>query len=92
MVETSRRILRAGGRFVTIYPADRGIDVIVHMRSANLEPKTVCLVHSRCDKDAKLILLEGIKGGNPGLKVLPPLVIYKNDGSYTEEVAKMFEP
>jgi tRNA1(Val) A37 N6-methylase TrmN6 len=38
-----------------------------------------------------MILVEGKKNGNIGLKVLPPLYVHNEDGSYREEVLKMFE-
>ena len=30
------------------------------------------------------------KNGKPGLKILPPLYVHNEDGSYTVEVFKMF--
>jgi len=37
-----------------------------------------------------MVLIEGIKGGNPGIKVSPPLVIYSEPGKYTEEVYEIY--
>jgi tRNA1Val (adenine37-N6)-methyltransferase len=62
------------------------------MRSVNIEPKFLRMIHSGWDTEAKLILLEGIKGARQGLKVGSPLVIYGKDGSYTDEVKEMFLP
>lgn len=92
VVETACRALRVSGRFVTIYPAERLVDVLTQMRSADIEPKFVRMIHSDNQAAAKLILAEGKKGGRPGVKIGPPLVIYKQDGSYTDEVQKMFAP
>ncbi len=38
------------------------------------------------------MLMEGVKQGRPGLKVGPPIVIYNEDGTYTEELEAMFLP
>jgi tRNA1(Val) A37 N6-methylase TrmN6 len=38
------------------------------------------------------VIVEGGKRLQPGLVVDPPLVIYRADGTYTLEVAAMFEP
>jgi tRNA1Val (adenine37-N6)-methyltransferase len=62
------------------------------MRSYRLEPKNVRFIHSRKDSESKLMMMEGIKQGRPGLKVGPPIIIYNEDGTYTEEVADMFLP
>ena len=42
-------------------------------------------------KDANVLLIEGKKNGNPGLKILPPLYTHNEDGSYSDEVKKFFE-
>jgi len=36
--------------------------------------------------------VEGKKGGRPGLKIGSPVIIYRKDGSYTDEVQEMFKP
>jgi tRNA1Val (adenine37-N6)-methyltransferase len=50
------------------------------------------MVHSKADDKARLVLVTGVKGGRPGLEVEPPLVIYREDGGYTEQVSRMFLP
>lgn len=35
--------------------------------------------------------MEMQKGGSYGLDVLPPLIMYNQDGSYTEQVKKFYE-
>ena len=72
-----------------IYSAERFVDIISQMRSAGIEPKFFRMINSKRDSEAKLILLEGVKGGRPGIKIGPPLTIYCKDGSYTDEVKKM---
>ncbi len=92
VVETAQRMLRTAGRFVTVYPAERMADILIQMRSAGLEPKSLRTVHSDRHSDAKLIIVEGKKGGRPGLKIGSPVIIYRKDGSYTDEVQEMFKP
>lgn len=89
---TVRRVLRTAGMFVTIYSAERITDLLVHLRSAGIEPKFLRIIHSGVKTEAKLVLVEGIKGGRPGVKIGPPLIIYDKNGDYTQEVEKMFLP
>lgn len=92
VVESARRMLPLAGRFITIYPAERITDILSQMRSADIEPKFLRMIHSGANTAAKLILVAGSKGGRPGVKIGPPLIIYKEDGSYTEDVQQMFMP
>ena len=92
IVGSARRILKPAGRFVAIYTAERTADIVCQMRSDRIEPKCIRTIHSTPRSEAKLILIEGIKGGNPGLKIRPPLIIYNENGEYTDAVQQMFEP
>jgi len=90
VLQATRRTLKIGGRFVTIYPAERSVDLLHAMRSGGIEPKRLRPVHSRTASEAKLILVEGIYGSRPGTIIEAPLVIYGDDGEYTAEVQEMF--
>jgi len=92
VVQAAHRVLRNSGRLVMIFPAERIIDLICQMRSVLIEPKHLQMVYSEIDMGATLVLIEGRKGGRPGMKVAPPLTIYHQDGSYTDAVLKMFAP
>ena len=89
---SARRMLKTAGRFVVIYTAERTTDIFCQMRTDGIEPKCIRTIHSNSRSEAKLVLIEGIKGGNPGLKIAPPLMVYDENGDYTDEVQQMFEP
>lgn len=90
VIDTARRMLKTGGRLVTIYTAERTVDILDQMRTEGIEPKHIRMIHSHSLCDAKLVLVEGLKGGKPGLKIAPPLIIYAENGEYSDEVQAMF--
>ena len=92
LVETSRRLLRTGGRFCIIYPADRISDLIFAMRSAGIEPKKMQCLHSRLQQESKLVLMEGVKGAKTGLRIAAPLAVYDAHGNYAKHVQRMMAP
>ena len=92
IIQTSHRMLRTGGRLVLVYTAGRLTGILSRMRIEGIEPKFIRTIHSRQDTKATLILIEGVKGGRPDLKIAPPLIIYDQDNDYTEEVESMFRP
>jgi len=89
VVSVAQGLLKPSGRFVVIYPAERVVDLLGCMRASKLEPKRLRLIYSKSCTEAILAISEGIKYGNPGLRVDPPLIIYKADGGYTDEVKQM---
>jgi tRNA1Val (adenine37-N6)-methyltransferase len=92
IIQTSHRMLRTAGRLVLIYTAGRLTDILSRMRTDGIEPKFIRMIHSRQDTEAVLILIEGVKGGRPDLKIAPPLIIYDKKTDYTDEVESMFRP
>jgi tRNA1Val (adenine37-N6)-methyltransferase len=92
LLQASGRLLKNGGRFVTVYPAERLAELMRRMLAERIEPKRVRTVHSRRASDAKLVLVEGLKHGRPGVTVHAPLVLYDDEGEYTSEVKRMLAP
>lgn len=89
VLSAAEGLLKPSGRLVMIYPADRAIDLVLHMRAYKLEPKRLRFIHPNELSEAILIVAEGTKYGNPGLKVDSPIMIYKPDGGYTDEVKQI---
>ena len=55
-----------------------------------LEPKRMQLVQPHVDKPANMVLIEAVKNGGQELKLLPTLVVYNEDGSYTDELLSYY--
>ena len=83
--------VKFGGRVGVVFLAERLTDLFVAMRAARLEPKRLRLIQPRAGKPANLLLLEAVKGGGVGLKVEPPLVIYREGHTYTDEMLRFYE-
>lgn len=48
------------------------------------------LVFPFADKEPNMVLIEGVKDGNPMLKITPPLIVYRPDGTYTDELLALY--
>jgi len=80
----------AHGPVFMIYPARRLAELIFQMRRFQVEPKRLRMVHSRVDTEGEFVLMEGIVTGGEELTVLPPLVIYEQNGVYTPAMEEIF--
>ena len=61
------------------------------MGESGIEPKKMRLVHSKPGSDAEFVLMEGFKEGGEEMQVLPPLMIYEQDGEYSTEMKSIFD-
>lgn len=90
LVKAASGILRYRGRFAVVYHPERLVELTDELRAVRLEPKRLRFVHGSLDSEAKMVLLEAVKGGRVGLKIEKPLFVYKKDGTYTDEVKKIY--
>ncbi|MGG0644342.1 tRNA1(Val) (adenine(37)-N6)-methyltransferase [Sporosarcina gallistercoris] len=88
-VRSASELLKQGGKAAFVHRPGRLLDIITSMRANRLEPKRIQFVYPKEGKEANTLLIEGTKDGKPDLKILPPLYVYRQDGTYTEEVRKL---
>lgn len=90
VIVISKKILKNNGLLSIVHRPENLMDILMFMRSNNIEPKKIRFVYPYKGKNANILLVEGAKNGKPGLKVMNPLYVYEN-GNYTEEIKKYFE-
>ena len=84
------RVLQNGGRLCCVFPAPRLLELWDAMRAAGIEPKRVRFVVAHADSAPKLVLAEGLRGGRPGLHVLPMLITHDAQGGFTQEMRRIY--
>ena len=78
------------GTFAIIHRTDRLIEIIEEFRKNNIEPKRIQLIYPKENTESNMVLIEGRKNGNVGLKFLKPLIIHEENGEYRKEIIEMF--
>lgn len=69
IMKVSQHLLKVRGRISLIYTADRLVDLLSVMRTYRIEPKQMKCIPTRKDGEIRLVWVEGIKEGRPGLNV-----------------------
>ncbi|MEW6586855.1 MAG: tRNA1(Val) (adenine(37)-N6)-methyltransferase [Nitrospirota bacterium] len=90
LVNTVSYLLKPKGRFCVIYHPNRLVELMDSLREKGLEPKRLRFVHSNMASEAKMVLLEAVRGGKAGLEVERPFCIYAEDGRYSEEMETIY--
>ncbi len=91
VAEQSAFLLRQGGRLCVVHKPDRLTDLICECRNVGLELKRFRTVHAHADDAPSMILAEFIKFGKSGVNIEPPLIIYDENGQYTDIMNKIYE-
>lgn len=85
----SKKILKNNGIVAIVHRPENLMEILFTMRKNNIEPKKIRFVYPYKGKNANILLVEGMKNGKPGLKIMDPLYVYEN-GEYTEEIKNYF--
>lgn len=87
---TSSKLLEYKGKLYMVHKPERIVDLLSIARKYNLEAKRIRYVYPRVDIKPSIILIEYVKGGGNETLMLPPLIEYNDDGSYTDEIYKIY--
>lgn len=90
IIRESARLLVPSGRLYMIHRPHRLEDILVLMREYHIEPKHLRFVHPYVDKEPTMVLIEGLRGGKPSMKIDPPLIIYEDINKYTKEINDIY--
>lgn len=86
-----KKLLKNNGSVYMVHRTNRLIDIITSMKKNNIEPKKIRFIYPKINTESNIVLIEGVKNGNFGLKILPPLYVHDEDGNYLSEIKEMFE-
>ncbi len=83
-------LLKNTGKFYLIYHPFRLIELINMLHNARLEPKRMRFVYSRIGEEAKMVLIETVKGSGAWLTIEPPFYIYEKGSDYAPGMKKVY--
>ena len=89
-IKISFKMLKDKGTLYMVHRAERLVDILSDMRKYKMEPKRIRFVYSNKSCESKLVMIESVKNGKSYVKVEEPLYIYNDDGSYTDEILKIY--
>ncbi len=91
IIEKSSKLLKDLGEFYMVHRAERLVDIMCLLRKYKLEPKNIRFVHSKEKEKPNLILVRAVRSAKEFLKIDKPLVIYKENGEYTDEILEIYD-
>ena len=90
LIKVSKKLLKNNGKLAIVHRPERLLEIIENMKQNNIEPKRICFIYPKINSESNMLLIEGIKNGKSGIKILPPIYIHNLDNSYTDTVKKYF--
>ena len=90
LVRETAKVLKPQGRCYFVHRPFRLVEIFAFMHQYKIEPKRMRLVHPYADKEPNMVLIEAVRGGRSRMEVLKPLIIYKQQGVYTDAIYDIY--
>lgn len=90
--ELAHRVLKSRGRLFTIFTSSRTDIFLSAMRNHRMIPKRLRPVYPNMHYNSSVFLCECVKDGGEGMNILPPLFVRDDEGNYTPELLRAYEP
>lgn len=89
IITTSAKLLQTGGRLCLCNRPERIADMMFYMRSNKIEPKRMRLVCRSVGDEPWLVLIEGRRCGNSGMRVEPTLYVHDGE-NFSQEMIEIY--
>lgn len=73
-----------------VHRPHRLLELLETMRRWKLEAKRMKFVHPFAGREANMVLIEAFKGGRPEMRIEPPVIVYKEQGVYSDEIYDIY--
>lgn len=90
VARAAEKLLKPGGHFFLVHRPFRLAEIMVTLTKYHLEPKRMQLVYPYVDKEPNMVLIEATRGGKPRMTVEKPLIVYKAQGEYSDEIYDIY--
>ena len=73
-----------------VHRPHRLVEIINCLTSHRLEPKRMKFVHPYVDREANMVLIEAVRGGKSMVKLEAPIIVFKEDGTYSDDITGIY--
>ena len=83
-------LLKSNSSIYMVHRPDRLADILEALRKYKLELKIIRFIYPKIEKEPNLVLIKATKGAKQFLKMEKPLIVYNQDGTYTDEMLEIY--
>ena len=91
IIRVSSQLISLTGHLVMVHRPSRLCDLIFLMRKYNIEPKRIRFVQKTANDAPSLVLCDGLYNGKSDVKILPPLILYNDDQTPSQEFLRIYK-
>ena len=85
-----KKLLKPRGYFIFCYDAKQVDLLVYHLTSCGINVEKIQFVHSKIDRDSKLVMISARMGSKSMTQILPPFVVFDDNSVYREKAKDAF--
>ena len=85
ILRESMKLLQDKGRFYMVHRPFRLTEILIKMNYYKIEPKRIQFVHPYIDREPNMVLIEGVRGAKPRVKIEPPIILFSRTDEGQQE-------
>ena len=86
-----KKLLKPRGYFIFCYDAKQ-VDILLQvLREQGINPEKIQFVHSKIDRDSKLVMISARVGSKSMMQVVAPYVVFDDGNIYTRKAQDAFD-
>ncbi len=90
-IEKSKSLLKPRGWLIFCYDARYIDQLMYHLKNKGINPEQLQFVHSKIDRESKLVMIAARNNSRSQTKILPPMIVFDRNSIYTPEAQKAFD-
>ncbi len=90
VISAASHLLKSSGRLCICQRPERLADIVCLMRQYKLEVKRIRTVSKKVGAEPWLVLVEGMRDAKSGVRILPPLFVYDENGNLSSEMIEIY--
>ncbi|RUM71076.1 MAG: methyltransferase [Sulfurovum sp.] len=85
-----KKVLTPRGRFIFCYDAKQIDRVLYALKENKINPEVLRFVHSKIDRESKLVMISARMNSKSLTKIMPPLIVFDSSSNYLKEPKEAF--
>ena len=90
-VKNVKTLLKPKGWFIFCYDAKQIDLLLFHLKHSGINPEKIQFVHSKIDRESKLVMIAARNNSKSMTTVLPPFVVFNEKNEYMSKAQKIFD-
>ncbi|MDD3831341.1 MAG: methyltransferase [Clostridia bacterium] len=90
VIDNASKLLHDKGVFYLVHQTQRLAEIIMLCSKYNMAVKQLTPIIAREGEESKTILIRAVKGGREGLVMNSPIVVFDQQGNYTQTINRLY--